>query len=478
MRSTIEKLLKDSKAIVGLSLGYVLLALIAGLLTGKLYVVICLLNYGFVTLICNRYNYKSGSIFSPSAVFRIFTLHALVIAPILLDYFDYQIPFTYVSLVHEEYLLTWSLLYFLGLLITLAISWVNVKSRKFRKWRVDGSRFIFYWILLSLASLLLQVYVYYLFGGISGYIDIYASGESRDVFRGFGILFLFSESFPILFAMGVSYLMKTGRISKSLLVPFLLLYALLLIPFGGLRGSRSMFVFRLFMGAGIFHYSGIKISRTLLVTGALSTVLFISLYKSYYKNKSFSTGESISLSAAYQEQLVKFILITDLSRVDVQTLLIHQLERKDSEYELAMGRTYYSALFVMMPTAVYRAITGNAKPPSKTREGTNLVRGNRSYESGKKVSYVFGLLGESLLNFGLYGAVVVFVFFGVLFGFLMDSFRALEVDDSRRVLIPIVSILVVNLLQGDLDNNIFFVFKMGLMPYMLLRLSKSTSTDE
>lgn len=437
--------------------------------TAKPYICLVTLNCILLHTFAKSFRSKETSVFSPSVFLTYFGLYILGIAPILLDFFDYRMLFSSVIIDHEQYLSTWAFHYTIGLSIMLLVSKVKFGNGPATTWIVDQRTFIFWWLVFLFATGSLQAFIYYKFGGISGYIDLYTSGLSRKAFRGYGIVFLFSESFPIIYIIGIAYLMRNKQISKHWLIPHLLMYAALLLLFGGLRGSRSMFIFRLYMGAGILHFSGMKIKRWLIVSGVVFTLSFIVLYKAIYKNSRYNDGK-IVMSDVFQSQLGQFILITDLSRVDVQTLLIHQLEHNE-EYQLAQGGTYASGLLVMFPTAIYKAIFSTSKPPSKTKEGTDLIRGPNSFARGEVVSYVFGMLGEALLNFGTYFAVIVFVFFGFVISNLNKFFAKLATEDSRRVLLPILAVFNGNIFQGDFDNIIFFSFKMGLIPLLLIFLS-------
>src|SRR5690625_5607734 len=83
----------------------------------------------------------------------------------------------------------------------------------------------------------LQTYIFLSFGGISGYINTYSSGEGS--FEGLGFLFLIAESFPIIFLILLIQIIHKKKWSKNyiLLLIILAVYFVLKLYFGGLRGK-------------------------------------------------------------------------------------------------------------------------------------------------------------------------------------------------------------------------------------------------
>jgi hypothetical protein len=99
-----------------------------------------------------------------------------------------------------------------------------------------------------LITLSLQIWIYNRFDGIVGYIQAYEARHQAELFAGMGWLFMLSESFPILLAFGYAhYARKNGRLqSWQAIVLFLLLFVVLRLFFGGMRGSRSNTIWALF----------------------------------------------------------------------------------------------------------------------------------------------------------------------------------------------------------------------------------------
>lgn len=200
---------------------------------------------------------------------------------------------------------------------------------------------------------------------------------------------------------------------------------------------------------------------------------FIVLYKVYYKDTQVLQGKSVNISDSYSKKILSFVLITDLSRADVQTLLMDRLVKDDGTFVLGYGYTYVHALQrVLIPTFAYKFITGHSKGVSeKTRLSANLVLGKQKGEQGYTTSYVHGLLGESFLNFGLYFAWMCFVPFAILYKRTVNFFSSLPHQDARVSLTSVGALFVINAFVGDFDNLIFFSFRNGLIPFLLIWLS-------
>src|SRR5699024_7313436 len=79
----------------------------------------------------------------------------------------------------------------------------------------------------------------YTYGGFKGYIDTYINRDGG--FEGMGFIFTIAESFPIIFIILSFHFIQKSRLKDNMIVYFLLflIFFLLKLYFGGLRGSRS-----------------------------------------------------------------------------------------------------------------------------------------------------------------------------------------------------------------------------------------------
>jgi hypothetical protein len=164
-------------------------------------------------------------------------------------------------------------------------------------------------------------------------------------------------------------------------------------------------------------------------------------------------------------------VLSDLSRADVQAYVLYRLQTGASE-NLAWGRTYVGGLAILIPRRVLPA-----RPPTKSKEGTDILYGRGTYESGRSSKRVFGLAGEAMLNVGLAGVPVAFLFFGVFVGWLRRAYYGLRKGDVRLLLLPLLINLALIMLIGDSDNVVFFFVKEASLPFLLLFLcSRSEPT--
>src|SRR4030095_12298034 len=122
-----------------------------------------------------------------------------------------------------------------------------------RRWGICRVRFGLFLAFLLVITVILQLWIYSMYGGITGYIS--AASEGRDAFRNIGVVFVVSESFPMLALIGFAVYGADSRRARSLLVVIsvMLLFLALKFFFGGLRGSRSTIVWSMFWAAGVMH---------------------------------------------------------------------------------------------------------------------------------------------------------------------------------------------------------------------------------
>ena len=122
-----------------------------------------------------------------------------------------------------------------------------------------------YGVILCAITFLLQAYVYYRFGGISGFIRTFGSTRSGEAsqFLGLGWLFTLAESFPVLFVILCTALAKRQlrRARPLTLLLYLSASAPLVLLFGGLRGSRGNTIYTMVYILGIIHLTVRPLSR-------------------------------------------------------------------------------------------------------------------------------------------------------------------------------------------------------------------------
>ena len=83
-------------------------------------------------------------------------------------------------------------------------------------------------------------------------------------------------------------------------------------------------------------------------------------------------------------------------------------------------------------------------------------------------SNVYGLAGETMLNFGMLAVPIAYLMFGLLVGGLQRFMARLHASDGRWLLCPFFVNLTVAVLHADTDNLLFMFVKDGLVPLSLV----------
>lgn len=327
-------------------------------------------------------------------------------------------------------------------------------------------------IMFLTISLMMQVFVFIKFGGITGYMNIWSN--AREQFQGMGMFLLVAEAFPILFAFYILLNIKSDRKAFAFFVVLIVFFFLLKLMFGGFRGSRSNTIWGLFWLAGVIHIIFYRFKKSHFIAGALFIVSFMSLY-SVYKSfgvDAFSGNYSVSDTGRYEGNTSLGVLLTDFSRAGEHAFILHEyFDRND--YDIKLGHTYVSSLFKLIP-----GVDSPFGFSDKNSAGAELFYGMRinpefSYYYNSRI---YGLYGEGLLNFGVLIPIFLFTIVGVIVGIFQKYFRIMNFDNPLLFMAPFVSNLLLMLILADSDNIVFFVFKNGFFIFLYIILISRSST--
>ena len=328
----------------------------------------------------------------------------------------------------------------------------------------------------------LQLWVYATHGGILGYVDAFTQSvglpEAQTAFAGMGWIFMLSESFPILAMLAFAAVARRTRIGRTwaVILAVLIAYFVLKMLFGGLRGNRSNTIWGLFWAVGIVHLWIRPLSKRFIIAGVCVLVVFMYLY-GFYKGLGsdvVSVYEEGALDEVGQklDRTFKGLVLGDLARADVQAFLLYRLSRPDRDYAYAWGRTYLGTAALLIPRRMWPE-----RPPTKVLEGTEAQTGVGSYDEEKWVSSkVYGLAGETMLNFGPLPVAVAYLLFGAVVGRLQRIHSRLRPGDARRLAYPFVLNLGFTVLLNDSDVLLFMLVKDGLVPLSVLWFSSRVMT--
>ena len=408
--------------------------------------------------------------FDPIGIIGLLGVYFFFLAPLLHVVWDVWLPYVDPPRDWRDWLGGMAIINAFGLLIyryargRASTLGPNSITRAF--WHVDRRRLLLAAVCGLLLSGALQCWVYARFGGVLGFIEAFSDsiGEGdSDSFKGWGWVFIVSESFPVLAMILFAVWASRSAAARSWLViiAVLLGYVLLKIFFGGLRGSRSNTIWGLFWAAGIIHVWIRPISRRFVFTGLGFVVLFMYLY-GFYKGLGRDTLEAFHEGSLNERSGRSFqgMLLGDFGRADVQAFLLHRLWKPDSDYRYAWGRTYLGSIALLVPASIWPD-----RPPNKTKEGTDAEFGAGTYDEGKwSSSHVYGIAGETMLNFGPFAVPLAYMVFGLVVGRLRCFLWSLRGGDTRLLLFPLLLMSCFSMLHADSDNLLFNFIKDGLVP--------------
>jgi len=298
-----------------------------------------------------------------------------------------------------------------------------------------------------------------IFGGISGYLSAMTGGLERSRLAGLGWLLIVAEAFPmIIFALVV---VRWRRVlAERRVVLLLLVIALAGTQFfvGGLRGSRSNAIWPILIGLTLVHLLVARISRKSLLVFLLFLSVFMYGY-GFYKSAGLEVLDAARGTRSVEELSAEtgrdlpVLLLGDLSRADIQALVLDRQLRRDAE--LAYGISYVGDVAFLVPRWLLPE-----RPPDKVAVGTDVIFGPGAYDSGFRSSRVYGLAGEAVMNFGPVGAVASFVLLGLLVRRVRRYYaRALRESALGPKLLAPALWACVFLPTADLDNTIWFLIK-------------------
>lgn len=414
----------------------------------------------------------------------LFGLHFFFIAPLLIVLWDHQMNYLPAMPDWRPWLGRMGFLNLVGLILyRVARGWIrippNLTPRKMRLLQPRIFVVILYFALCITFGL--QMLVYIQSGGISGYIARYESRGDDIGFRGFGVLFTFSESFPFLLLIGIaaSIHQRENRRTWFHVLAILLLFFVLRLFFGGLRGSRSNTIYAMVWAVGVVHLWIRPVPKRFLAAGAMVGVAFLYImgfYKALGSDffKTFERGADLAQLEKETKRTFEGAIISDLSRADVQAYMLRNLTEKWTDFPYAHGRTYLAGYTAVIPRAIWPD-----KPPHKVLEGTQALLGPGAYVPDvRQASRVYGLMGEAMLNFGATLAPLSFVSLGLLVGGVRRWYYRLHPDDVFRIWIPFLVLFCVTYIVSDSDNNAVSLVMRSLIPGIVLWFgSRSTAVE-
>ncbi len=323
-------------------------------------------------------------------------------------------------------------------------------------------RLAFGLVAATVIALAAQGYVLMLFGGLSGIVTAFEAG-GRDL-DGTGWLQMLA--WPLFVVMLLTWISRQRRrsVGQATILVVLACFAFGHFLWTGLVGSRSSTLAGLLLATAYCHTFVRKLTvRTLLALG-MAALLFAFVY-GFYKAAG-RAGISDALSgdgnlSSLQRQTgrdLPVLLLADLARADIQMEVLQTMYDANTDYRLKLGSTYLSAA-VFIPRTIWPT-----RPYGTQEAYAELTRGGVAVGPGERPgSRVFGMTGETMLNFGWLGVPIAHALFGLLLGFVSRTLYSLKDGDGRLLLVPIATLLIVTIYPSDLVNVVYTFFRDGLV---------------
>jgi hypothetical protein len=344
----------------------------------------------------------------------------------------------------------------------------RVPSDRRTIWTLQPSRLMLILPFFLAVSLVMEILMYSGRGGILGMMEQYSS---HLVIPEFGIATMFSECFPILAMMAFVLVARRVRWLASLpaLAAAMLCFFVVLMIFGGLKGSRSPTMFQLFWAAGMIHFFLRPLSRKLVLVGLLAIISFTYVY-AFYKIgglraiEALRSGESMQDVQQSTRHTLHDILLGDMGRADLQAFIISRLCDKGFEYDYALGRTYYATLCCFIPHFIWPN-----RPYLIMFEGTEIQYGKGSFDPVDFWSrHVYGAPSEAMLNFGVPAVPLVFLIGTFLVARVRRFILTCDAGDLRLLFAPFLVLLLVLGFISDTHNMFFTTIKFGAVPFFVI----------
>jgi len=420
-------------------------------------------------------------VFDPKGIIGVFGLFFFFVSPLLAIVWEVEVPYVPNPSDWRPWYGAMACLNILGLIFYNLFQFMAFNSKKPLKvshWNIDPNRAMIVAPVAFLVAFIGQTIFLAAFGGWSGIMDWREYGAGFGI-RGMGPFMLLGHSAPplLLIVLTIVYMKERLKKQASIVTVSVVLVAFLVCQFyvSGLQGSRSVVVWGLFWAVGIVHFFWRRVTIKMILVGLIPFLFFMYIY-GFYKTlgrQSFEllTGaETIENLQVESKRTFKGMLLGDLSRTDIQAAIVYILQGKPYQYDYRFGKTYLYSAVAYVP---YWIFPDKPHSWSKNAAGTEVQRDKGSYDPytpGKKSTRVYGLAGEAMLNFGLFGIIPLFALWGYFTGRFRRKLLARHSTDAFLLLVPIFINLAFITLAGDSDNFVYFLIDKIAVPFVVVRM--------
>lgn len=357
------------------------------------------------------------------------------------------------------------------LLATLSARFVTNKNARTRDSKIIPNGVFLFLSVLVLTSLFYGFFlIYYNANLISGAAEFNSSNVPL-------YHYMFIESGPLAFCWLTTLMfLKRKRLpTKFQMGLILIIQVMLILVLSSSRGSRVAIISQLLFCAQIYSYYLIKFRFKHYVMAAVFLSVLIPTY-AHYKyggieslNDFFSGKGSSEVVQKYNDPYL--FIVGDLGRADIQAPIISRYIAGTFTPNYK-GETYLAAASLLLPQAMrpdWLRTKVQIGAEVQFEQGGLMAeyRGVRMLDGQIYSSRIYGLLGESLINFGWIGPPLVFLLFGYISRLALV--RATTFQSWQRLLTaPYFAVLPIYFLFYDFDNVIVQTVTVWLMPLIIV----------
>lgn len=434
---------------------------------------------------------KKKQIFDPNFFVALVIFVAYFFSPLLFLLYQDKASVGRVELINPKYWVGLTcILYLTGLIFYKIGYFIGIKFKIHPKyvWKLSRNRFLLFALFIILLQFICQIIFVTAMGGFSGWINLKTYGGNIVPIKGLGPIMVVGRSLPIVLAILITYITtKFSNERKQNLIKtniFFIVIMFIQILFTGLSGSRNSIIYSCLWFVFLIHYYWRPVSKksiSILFIFFLIFMYFYGFYKSlgleayniYMEKKGLNSVKKIA-----KDRNIYSLIVGDFSRVDVNAAQIYILRKKPWEYRLRNGTTYLDGVIPLIPRMLWKTKSPDS---GKVIAGTEMLYGPHSYEQRGKIwrygkgfrsTKIYGLLGEWLLNYGLFFHIIPFLIVGVVVGIFHSIYKILRKDDVRTVLLPVGIILCFCMIINDFSNHFAYILYSAFLPFTLIFLSK------
>jgi hypothetical protein len=360
---------------------------------------------------------------------------------------------------------------FLLFLAAFSARFVKIKYYKTRdSQKIPNGVFLFLTILV-LTSLFYGLFlIYYNSNLISGASEF--SNSNVPLYH-----YMFIESGPLAFCWLTTLIfLKRKRLPTKLQITLILItQVILILILSSSRGSRVAIISQLLFCAQIYSFCLIKFRFKHYLLSAVFLSILIPTYAHYKYGGIESLNDFISGKGS-SEVVEKYndpylFIVGDLGRADIQAPLISRYIAGTFTPNYK-GETYLAAASLLLPQSMrpdWLRTKVQIGAQVQFEEGGFIAayRGVAMLDGEIYSSRIYGLLGESLINFGWIGPPLVFLLFGYISRLALV--RATNFQSWQRLLTaPYFAVLPIYFLFYDFDNVIVQTVTVWLMPLIIV----------